>query len=100
MLNVRTRHVVQNFFAYACPRCIGGTMAREQDKEGEPAYLKCIACGEEIRQNRKSFKKFEKNAQTNNKSVAESQERGKNKRNKRCKKDYKWQFTHVQNENK
>lgn len=98
-MDIRTRYVVKGYWAYICPNCIGGTMAWEQDKIDDEPYLKCVLCGEELRKE-KFFRKSQRNARKDSKSEAKSKELDENKQNKTHKKDYKWQFTHAQSENK
>ena len=35
------------YVAYACHRCLNGSMTREKDRLGDKYYLKCILCGAE-----------------------------------------------------
>ncbi|MFA7101304.1 MAG: hypothetical protein WC196_06195 [Bacilli bacterium] len=91
-MEVKTRIVADNFWAYCCPRCDNGTMAWERDKADEPAFLKCVLCGKEVHQEKfykKSGKKSSKEAISEANSAQQGQE-------KPAKKDYKWRFTHVQ----
>ncbi len=91
-MEIKTRTVAVNYWAYTCPRCINGTMAWEKDKQEEPNYLKCILCGKEIRQNKISENKPKKSRKINNseaKPPVQTEE-------KPVKKDYKWRFSHAQ----
>ena len=84
-MEIKLRNVCKGYVAYACPRCVGGTMYWEQDKADSLPYLKCILCGEEVRQEKK-FEKTEKNIPTGHKSEAkievEGGSEGKNEQDK------------------
>lgn len=94
-MRVRIKRINREFVAYACPRCLNGTMKWEQDKADGPSYLKCILCGAEVREEK--FVKTEKKAQTGRKSEAKIPSRdgkiGENRGNKTAIKSHKWQFT-------
>lgn len=89
-MDIKVRYVCDGYFAYACPRCLNGTMNREQDKGSLP-YLKCILCGREVRQEKK-FGKTGKNVSKRQKSEAETEKISENKDNKTSIKSPKWQF--------
>lgn len=79
-------------WAYACPRCLNGTMSWEQDRADTLPYLKCILCGKEVRQHEK-FEKTEKKVPTRQKSEAKIDVEPKNKRKKTDNKsEKKWVF--------
>lgn len=91
-MDIRIRHVCDGYFAYACPRCLNGTMKWEQDKAYSLPYLKCVLCGREVRQEKK-FDKTGGNAPKRWKSEATADKTGENKDNKTPIKSHKWQFT-------
>lgn len=88
-MNVRLRHF-EGYYAYACPRCINGSMAWELDKVGSAPYLKCILCGKEVREKR--FKKAQQISPNEAESETEVVKTGKNSGNRIPVKDIKWHF--------
>jgi len=78
------------YSAWACPRCVNGTMIIEQERLELPPFYHCINCGhiEEI---------GEENALI---SEAKSRKNSKNKREKTHKKDNKSHFSYAQKKNK
>lgn len=89
-MEVKLRYI-GDYVAYACPRCLNGTMYWQQDKSGTLPYLTCILCGEEVRQ-REKFEKTGKNVPKGQEFEAKPEKIGKNKRNKKGIKTVKWQF--------
>jgi len=97
-MEVRIRSVCKGYVAYACSRCLNGSMYWEQDKAYTLPYLKCLLCGAETRQERK-FENMREKVQPNRrfepKIEADGRSEGKNKHNKRGKKPENygiWQF--------
>lgn len=90
-MNIRIRYVCKDYVAYACPRCLDGTMKWEQDKVDSLPYLKCILCGSEVRQERK-FEKTGENAPKRQKSEATAGKIDEIKHHKTPIKSHKWQF--------
>jgi len=84
--------VIGDGWAYACPRCLNGTMSWEQDKADSLPYLKCILCGKEVRQ-REKFEKTGKNVPKGQKSEAKVTAETENKPEKKAIKSNKWQFS-------
>jgi len=87
-MEIKLRNVCKGYVAYACPRCVGGTMYWEQDKAYTSPYLKCLLCGEEVRQER-SEKKTEKLGINRRELASKPKNEGENNRNKSIK---KWTF--------
>lgn len=86
------KRAIGDGWAYACPRCLNGTMSWEHDKAGTLPYLKCILCGKEVRQ-REKFEKTEKNARKRGKFERETRKINENNEEKTPIKSAKWQFT-------
>ncbi len=84
--------IIGNYWAYACPRCDNGTMAWERDKVDAPRYLKCILCGRVVG-DESFYKKSGEKSQKGNTFEAKPEDLGEELPPK---KDYKWQFSHVQ----
>ena len=86
------KRAIGDGWAYACPRCLNGTMSWEHDKAGTLPYLKCVLCGQEIRQ-REKFEKTGKKVPTGHKFereiAVEAENKGNKTENKRVK---KWVF--------
>ena len=87
-MEIKVRCVCKGYVAYACPRCLNGTMKWEQDKADSPSYLKCILCGREVWKE----KKFEKTGENTPKRQRFEPTAGRVGENKGVKKTYKWQF--------
>jgi len=85
---VEIRHVCKGFVAYACPRCLNGTMTWEQDKAYTSPYLKCILCG-----NEKRFGKPREMPHKYDKLEAKTGKSDKKNREKTDIKTHSWQFS-------
>ena len=91
-MEVKIRACGNSGWAYACPRCLNGTMMWEQDKAETLPYLKCVLCGQEVRQ-REKFEKTGKNVPKRQKFEAKVNSETENKPEKTVIKTGKWQFS-------
>ncbi len=65
-MEIRKRYLTVGgklYYAWECPRCIGGTMIVCQDRANQPYYFQCIACGKvvPIKNNKNNVEKPTKN---------------------------------------